>query len=42
MVPVNYLAILAAAVLSMVLGFLWFGPLFGQTWMKLMGLALWV
>ena len=37
MVPVNYLAVLVAAVLSMVLGFLWYGPLFGKPWMKLMG-----
>jgi hypothetical protein len=36
MVPVNYLAVLAATVLSMIIGSLWFGPLFGKTWMKLM------
>lgn len=40
MVPVNYLAILVAAVLSMVLGFLWYGPLFGKEWTKLMGVTL--
>lgn len=39
MVPVNYLAILLAAVLSMVIGSLWFGALFGKTWMKLMGMT---
>ena len=33
-VPVNYLAILVAAIASMVLGFLWYGPLFGKMWMK--------
>lgn len=37
MVPVNYWAVLGAAILSMVLGFLWFGPLFGKTWTQLMG-----
>ena len=33
---VNYLAVLAAAVASMVVGFLWYGPLFGKVWIKLM------
>ena len=37
MVPVNYLAVLGAAVISMVLGFLWYGPLFGKQWMAMMG-----
>lgn len=37
MVPVNYLAVLASAVLSMVIGSLWYGPLFGKTWIRLMG-----
>src|SRR5262245_51700624 len=37
MVPVNYLAVLASAVAMMVLGFLWYGPLFGKTWSRLMG-----
>lgn len=36
MVPVNFLAVLVAAVVSMVLGTLWYGPLFGKPWMKLM------
>lgn len=36
-VPVNYLAVLAAAISSMVLGFLWYGPLFGKTWARMMG-----
>lgn len=39
MVPVNYLAIVVAAVLSMVIGSVWFGPLFGKPWMKLMGMS---
>lgn len=37
MVPVNYLAILLAALSSMFVGFLWYGPLFGKEWSKLMG-----
>lgn len=38
MVQVNYLAILLCTVLSMVLGSLWYGPIFGKPWMKLMGM----
>lgn len=34
---INYLAVLVAAASSIVLGFLWYGPLFGKPWMKLMG-----
>ena len=33
---INYLAVLAAAVAYIVLGFLWYGPLFGKQWIKLM------
>lgn len=37
-VPViNYVAIVGTAVASMVLGFVWYGPLFGKAWMKLAG-----
>ena len=35
-VSINYLAVLAAAVASMVIGFLWYGPLFGRQYMALM------
>jgi hypothetical protein len=38
MVPVNYLAIVACAVVAMVLGYLWYGPIFGKEWMRLMGM----
>lgn len=34
---INYLAVLAAAVANMVIGFLWYGPVFGKIWVKLMG-----
>jgi hypothetical protein len=37
MIPVNYVAVIVAGIASMVLGFLWYGPLFGKTWMKLSG-----
>lgn len=35
--PINYLAVIVATVVAMVLGFLWYGPLFGKPWMQLMG-----
>ena len=38
MVPVNYLAVLACVVVAMVLGYVWYGPLFGKEWMRLMGI----
>lgn len=34
---VNYWAISVGAVLSLVLGGLWFGPLFGKQWLRLSG-----
>jgi hypothetical protein len=33
----NYIAILVCGVLAMVLGFIWFGPLFGKKWMEITG-----
>lgn len=37
-VDVNYLAVLAAGVVNMVIGFLWYSPvLFAKPWMKEMG-----
>lgn len=36
-VIVNYVAVLAAAIVSMVLGAIWHGPLFGKVWMKAAG-----
>ncbi len=38
-VPIDYVAVLAAAVASMVIGFLWYGPLFGKQWMALSGIS---
>jgi hypothetical protein len=38
MTEVNYIAILAAAILNMLLGFVWYSPmLFGKQWSELMG-----
>jgi hypothetical protein len=36
-VPVNYAAVLVCAVVSMGIGYLWYGPFFGKPWMKEMG-----
>lgn len=36
-VPINYIAVIVAAVAAVVLGFLWYGPLFGKRWMELSG-----
>ena len=38
-VPVNYLAVLVAAIASMVIGSLWYGPLFGKQWMAWSGMS---
>ncbi len=35
---INYLAVLVAIVLQFGLGFLWYGPLFGEPWMGMVGL----
>jgi len=39
MIPVNYWAVLVAALFTFVLGFLWHGPLFGRTWLRLVALT---
>ena len=39
MVPINYLAVLASAIVMMVLGYLWYGPIFGKMWTELAGLT---
>lgn len=35
--PVNYIAIVVGAVLSMVIGAVWYGPLFGKKWLEIVG-----
>ncbi len=37
-VPVNLMAVFGAAVVSMIIGYFWYGPLFGKLWMKEMGM----
>jgi len=37
MIDVNYLAVIVSAIAAMVLGFLWYGPLFGTQWIAYMG-----
>ena len=39
MMNLNYLAVLACAVVAMPIGFLWFGPLFGKAWSRHMNAA---
>lgn len=34
---VNYWAVLSGAVFSMILGAVWYGPLFGKQWMEIIG-----
>jgi len=36
-ITINYMAVLVAAVVNMVIGYLWYGPVFGKRWQKLMG-----
>jgi len=38
-VDINWLSILAAAVSSLVIEFLWYAPLFGKFWMKESGMT---
>lgn len=36
-IPINWWALLVTTVISFVLGFLWFGPVFGKIWMQTVG-----
>jgi hypothetical protein len=36
---INFLAILVAVVVNFIIGFLWYGPIFGKLWGKEMGFA---
>lgn len=36
---INYLAIIVAALSSFMVGWIWYGPLFGKIWMKLHGFS---
>lgn len=41
MVQVNFWAILASAIVSMVIGSIWYGPLFGKMFREAMGMNQW-
>lgn len=34
---INYLAVFVSGVLAMIVGALWYGPIFGNAWMKVIG-----
>lgn len=36
-IVINWWAVVVCAVLSMVVGFVWYGPLFGKKWMEIIG-----
>lgn len=38
-VPINMIAVLVAAVASIVVGFLWYGSVFGKIWIELSGFS---
>jgi hypothetical protein len=38
-VPINYLAVIAAALANYIIGALWYGAIFRKTWTKLQGLS---
>ncbi len=37
MLAINYVAVVGAAVAAFILGWLWYGPVFGKAWMGMMG-----
>jgi len=37
MLGINWLAVVVGVVVSNVVGFLWYGPLFGNTWLRIIG-----
>lgn len=37
-IAINYWAVIVAAIVNIVLGFIWYGPLLGKPWMKLSGI----
>ncbi len=39
-VPINYWAVVIAAVVNVILGWLWYGPLFGKSWGKMSGVSM--
>lgn len=39
LLQLNYVAVVVAAIAAFVLGFLWYGPIFGKKWMKYSGIS---
>lgn len=39
-IVINYYAVLASGVAALILGQLWYGPLFGKAWMRLSGMTM--
>lgn len=39
LVPINYALVIACAISDMIIGLIWYGPLFGARWMKLVGVT---
>lgn len=37
MFEVNYFAVLVCAIVSMIVGSIWYGPIFGKKWMEIIG-----
>lgn len=37
LITINYLPIMVGAVISMVIGAIWYGPLFGKKWIEIIG-----
>lgn len=38
-VNINWIAVLVAAVVAFIVGAVWYGPLFGKAWQKIVGLS---
>jgi len=36
---VNWVAIVIAAIAQFIIGWIWYGPLFGKTWLSMMGMS---
>jgi hypothetical protein len=39
-VEINWLAVIVAGIVNMVIGYLWYGPIFGKMWMSLSGIVM--
>jgi len=39
-IPINWWALLVTTIMSVIIGSLWFGPLFGKAWMNALGISM--